>query len=387
MDRQGLRRGFWPDWSPAGMVERRDGLGDREASDGDARARAWRSATRSGGSAGRGDRPHRAEPTGRGRGGGDQGRDRSAGVGLAGWARIGRERRRWLFHLAAVAGRGAGRAAVVGAGAGDRGPVRAVLRPDRPGYAYRYYAEPPPTPVVTATIQYRGRPARGDGPAPGPGRARAAAAAPAAARAGQCTCSPTSRRPGGGPGDAGQSRLARAYARHLCRTRPGCRSVTLHVAAAPDPRPGAGPRGAREPRVAAGSTSSPRSSSPRPNGSESSRATPSERDPALPGASSWAPSGGAGTPSSSRPADPTPLGLIRVASACWRSGACWSSGSTSTTSSAPTAGPTRRRSGSGAARRWPGRSGSSSPTAAAAAGLGRLPGRAGAVHARACSAG
>ena len=29
--------------------------------------------------------------------------------------------------------------------------------------------------------------------------------------------------------DASQSRLARAYARHLCRTRPGCRSVTLHV--------------------------------------------------------------------------------------------------------------------------------------------------------------
>ncbi len=30
-------------------------------------------------------------------------------------------------------------------------------------------------------------------------------------------------------GDAGESRLARSYARHLCRTRPGCRSVTLHI--------------------------------------------------------------------------------------------------------------------------------------------------------------
>ena len=29
--------------------------------------------------------------------------------------------------------------------------------------------------------------------------------------------------------DASQSRLARAYARHLCRTRPGCQSVTAYV--------------------------------------------------------------------------------------------------------------------------------------------------------------
>jgi hypothetical protein len=29
--------------------------------------------------------------------------------------------------------------------------------------------------------------------------------------------------------DAAESRLARAYARHLCRTRPGSRVVTLHV--------------------------------------------------------------------------------------------------------------------------------------------------------------
>jgi hypothetical protein len=30
-------------------------------------------------------------------------------------------------------------------------------------------------------------------------------------------------------GQSSRSRLARAYARHLCRTRPDCRSVTLHV--------------------------------------------------------------------------------------------------------------------------------------------------------------
>jgi hypothetical protein len=30
-------------------------------------------------------------------------------------------------------------------------------------------------------------------------------------------------------GDASMSRLARAYARHLCLTRPDCRSVTLHL--------------------------------------------------------------------------------------------------------------------------------------------------------------
>ena len=66
------------------------------------------------------------------------------------------------------------------------------------GYSYRFYAEPPPTPVVTATIQYGdGRPeetVRLPGrDVPGP-----ADAAPAAARAGQCACTPTSRRPGGG---------------------------------------------------------------------------------------------------------------------------------------------------------------------------------------------
>jgi hypothetical protein len=30
-------------------------------------------------------------------------------------------------------------------------------------------------------------------------------------------------------GDGSQSRLARAFARHLCHAFPGCRSVTLHA--------------------------------------------------------------------------------------------------------------------------------------------------------------
>ncbi len=96
------------------------------------------------------------------------------------------------------------------------------------GYSYRYYAEPPATPVVTATLEF-----------------------------GEGHLDETVRLPGrrvGGPtmrqqrqlalanalfmdvqeakqriGDSSKSRLARAFARHLCLTRPGCRSVTLHL--------------------------------------------------------------------------------------------------------------------------------------------------------------
>jgi hypothetical protein len=96
------------------------------------------------------------------------------------------------------------------------------------GYSYRFYAEPPPTPVVTATIEYA------DARAPEvvrlPGRDVAGPRMRhqrqlALANALYADVQQARRR----VKDAGQSRLARAYARHLCRTRPGCRSVTLHV--------------------------------------------------------------------------------------------------------------------------------------------------------------
>ena len=96
------------------------------------------------------------------------------------------------------------------------------------GYSYRFYAEPPPTPVVTATIHRAdGRPDESlrlpgrevSGPRMRHQRQLALANALAAdvQEARQRT------------GDPSQSRLARAYARHLCQTRPGCRSVTIHL--------------------------------------------------------------------------------------------------------------------------------------------------------------
>jgi hypothetical protein len=96
------------------------------------------------------------------------------------------------------------------------------------GYSYRFYAEPPPTPVVTATIQYAdGRP---EETVRLPGRDVAGPRMRhqrqlALANSLYADVQEARRR----VKDAGQSRLARAYARHLCRTRPGCRIVTLHV--------------------------------------------------------------------------------------------------------------------------------------------------------------
>ncbi len=96
------------------------------------------------------------------------------------------------------------------------------------GYSYRFYAEPPPTPVVTATLRFGdGRPeekVRLPGrEVPGPRMRHQRQLALANALFSDVQ---EARRQAV---DASQSRLARAYARHLCRTRPGCRSVTLHV--------------------------------------------------------------------------------------------------------------------------------------------------------------
>ncbi|MDR3638117.1 MAG: hypothetical protein P4L84_30205 [Isosphaeraceae bacterium] len=96
------------------------------------------------------------------------------------------------------------------------------------GYAYHFYApEPPPTPVVLATVHFvDGRsdevvriPERGVRPRLRYQRQLALATwlfmdYQDALMSG---------------GDGSKSRWARAYARHLCRTRTGCSSVTLHV--------------------------------------------------------------------------------------------------------------------------------------------------------------
>ncbi len=96
------------------------------------------------------------------------------------------------------------------------------------GYSYRFYAEPPPTPVVTATLVFGdGRPdekVRLPGrEVPGPRMRHQRQLALANALFSDVQ---EARRQAN---DARQSRLARAYARHLCRTHPGCRTVTLHV--------------------------------------------------------------------------------------------------------------------------------------------------------------
>ncbi len=96
------------------------------------------------------------------------------------------------------------------------------------GYAYRFYVEPPPTPVVTATLQFDdGRP---DETLRLPGRM---VAGPRMRHQRQLALAyslfvnvqEAKQRADG----TGESRLARAFARHLCLTRPGCRLVTLHL--------------------------------------------------------------------------------------------------------------------------------------------------------------
>ena len=234
-----------------------------------------------------------------------------AGVGWPGWART-VVTLVLLFHLAAVLAGALGvppSSELEQAIADGFSPYFDLMDL---GYSYRFYAEPPPTPVVTATIQYRGRAARGDGPAAGAGCARAPDAAPAAARPGQCA---VLRRPGGQA--AGQGRQPEPAGPGLCpASLPDPSRLPERDPArpaAPDPRPGPGARRRSRPPDRRGSTCSAIGCSPRPNGSETSRATTSERGPELPRRSWWGRSGGDGTPSSSRPADPTALGLIRVA--------------------------------------------------------------------------
>jgi hypothetical protein len=96
------------------------------------------------------------------------------------------------------------------------------------GYAYRFYTEPPPTPIVTATLHFgEGQPEETvrlpgrDVHGPRMRHQRQLALANALfidVRGAQERT-----------GDRGRSRLAQAYARHLCATRPGCASVTLHL--------------------------------------------------------------------------------------------------------------------------------------------------------------
>ena len=94
------------------------------------------------------------------------------------------------------------------------------------------------------------------------------------------------------------------------RGAPGRRSIAqMHLI----PDLAAGPRGPAEPGQPRRSTSTPSEFYTTPERIGDTRATPSDRPPGLRAELSPGRRSGAGTPSSSRPADPTPLGLIRVA--------------------------------------------------------------------------
>jgi hypothetical protein len=96
------------------------------------------------------------------------------------------------------------------------------------GYAYRFYVEPPPTPVITATLQFdENRPAETvrlpgrDVRGPWMRHQRQLALANALFMDVQEAKQRT--------GLGSRSLLGRAYARHLCLSRPGCRVVTIHL--------------------------------------------------------------------------------------------------------------------------------------------------------------
>lgn len=104
------------------------------------------------------------------------------------------------------------------------------------GYAYRYYAEPPPTPVITATLHFsEGHPDQTvrlpDRNVRGPRMRHQRQLALANALFNDVA---DARRM---TGDTTKSRLAAAYARHLCTGHPGCTSVILQASQhlIPDP--------------------------------------------------------------------------------------------------------------------------------------------------------
>ena len=294
-----------------------------------------------------------------------------------GWRRRGRDRRRaragrpgrgslvsvaLLYHLAAVV-----------AGAMGVPPSseleRAIADGFTPyfdamdlGYSYRFYAEPGPTPVVTATIQYEdGRPeetVRLPGrDVAGPRMRHQRQLALANALYDDVQEDPAAGR-GRRPEPAGAGLRAPPLP-----DPSGLPERDAAPAAAPDPRRGPGAAGARVPRMRRGSICSTIGCSPRPNGSETSRATTSERGPELSGRARGGHPAGMGRLllHPGRPdgpgADPRgdrPAGVLEPAG--------------------PRAGPARlfrlRRLGravgdpGGASGRWPGRSGSWCPTAA-----------------------
>jgi hypothetical protein len=96
------------------------------------------------------------------------------------------------------------------------------------GYAYRFYVEPPPTPVVVATLRFGDNRAEETFRLPGrylPGPRMRHQRQLALANALFLDVQEARQR----TGDASRSLIARAFARHLCMTRPGCQSVTIHV--------------------------------------------------------------------------------------------------------------------------------------------------------------
>ena len=163
----------------------------------------------------------------RGRSEGSVTNDKTAPAAWPGWARV-LVSLVLLFHMIAVV-----------AGALGVPPLslleRTIADPFTPyydladlGYSYRYYAEPPPTPVVTATLSFGG--GRPEETLRLPGRE---VTGPRLRHQRQLALANALfndvHEVKEHIGDSSRSRLARAYARHLCRTRPGCRSVTLHV--------------------------------------------------------------------------------------------------------------------------------------------------------------
>jgi hypothetical protein len=95
------------------------------------------------------------------------------------------------------------------------------------GYSYRFYSEPPPTPVMEATLRFQGSKDDKVIRLPGlrvPGPRMRHQRQLALANALFLDVQEAKER----TGERSQSELARAYARHLCRTNPGCSSVMIH---------------------------------------------------------------------------------------------------------------------------------------------------------------